>query len=94
MKLQIPETSKSLIEIAWDRKKEIFEDKEYGKFNVLIENSWNTILYLENWEEASVDEGFPLRQWGNLSFNYLFLNRINIISEWWPWEIRMFISSN
>lgn len=100
MKWIIPTTSISFKSLLTDE--EINNIKKLAKENkldwrngwtldTLIKNSWTTIIYFEFINDATIDSWVSLEPWQVFNFKTFLFDNLNLISEWWNWEIR-FIS--
>lgn len=79
----IPTTSTALVDcLQWDIKN-IKVDKESDYYILSIQNRWNTDVYFENYEEASVSDWcYRLYAWNECELKIKRLERINVISDW------------
>lgn len=84
MKITVTTTSTSIKDLLWPTKyEELIDDNvsEYREARLTIRNNGSTNIYLENKEDATISDGFPLLPDEGLEVNILKVDRLNLISE-------------
>lgn len=84
MKITVNTTSTSIKDLLWPTKyEELIDDNvsSYRESRLTIRNNWSTIIFLENKEDATISDGFPLLPDEGLEVEILKVDRLNMISE-------------
>jgi len=82
MRVSIPLTSTKLHTLLWGKKYDQFTaDKEVNFYRFTIQNLWKYNVYIENWENATVENWYKLFPWNDLEIKTDNIHRISFISE-------------
>ena len=82
MRIAIDITSKTLPVIMWSDYSRLTADKENWYYKFTMQNLWNTDVYIENWETATIDNGYKLLKWNEVEIVSKNINKLNLISDW------------
>lgn len=81
MRITIGTSSQSLVEILGSKYASISEDKENQFYKLTLQNLWNTNVYIENGDEATVDTGYMLKKWNEVEITTKYINKLYLVSE-------------
>lgn len=82
MKISVTTTPQTLPKLFWGKRYAKFtEDKEILFYRFTIQNLWKTNIYIENWEDASIDQWYKLFPWNDVEIKTNNIHRISFISE-------------
>lgn len=81
MRITIGTSSQSLVEILGGKYASISEDKENQFYKLTLQNLWNTNVYIENGDEATVDTGYMLKKWNEVEITTKYINKLYLVSE-------------
>lgn len=82
MRIAIGTTSKTLPEIMWSTYSRLTADKENWYYKFTMQNLWKADVYIENWETATVENGYKLHIWNEVEIVSKNINKLNLISDW------------
>lgn len=82
MKITVTTTAKKLPALLWwKRYDRLTEDKEELFYRFTIQNLWKINIFIENWEDATVDEWYKIFPWNAVEIKTNNINRISLIAE-------------
>lgn len=93
MKVVAQTTSQSLSELVWTKLSSLIEDKMHWDYVVItLQNLWPSPIYIEIWEPATIGEWYKVFVWNDVEFKYREIDKINIVAEWAPSDLRIIIT--
>ena len=82
MKVSIPTTSTKLHDVLWGKRYDDFvADKEILYYRFTIQNLGDTDIYIENGEDATIEESYKLFIWNELEIKTNNIHKLSFISE-------------
>lgn len=95
MKITVTTTSTSIKDLLWETAyAELIDDNasSYRESRLTIRNNGSSDIYLENKEDATVSDGFPLKVDEYIEIEIQKVERLNLIAEVENDDIRLFNS--
>lgn len=82
MKITVKTTATKLPDLLWGKRyTRLTDDKEIKFYRFTIQNLWKINVYIENWEDATIDEWYKLLPWNEVEIKSNNINKISFISE-------------
>ena len=81
MRITVGTSSQSLPDILGARYQTFTGDKESQFYSLTIQNLWESDIYIENGEPASIDQGYILKIWNQVEITTRYINKVYLISE-------------
>lgn len=84
MKITVTGTATKLPTLLWGKRyTNLTEDKEVKFYRFTIQNLGKINVFIEIWEDATVDEWYKLYPWNEVEIQTNNINKISFISESW-----------
>lgn len=82
MLISVPTTATRLPALLWGKRyARLTQDKEILFYRFTIQNLWKINVFIENWEDATVDEWYKLHPWNEVEIKTNNINLISFIAE-------------